>query len=417
MFIAHNDFGKRITIHNAKKGNSYYCPFCKCQLIVRKGEIRAPHFAHKSEAGGESRYCAFDGYSSMTDWHFTWQNLFPEENIEIIREKDGKRHIADILLNNVVIEFQHSNIAIEEFRERNEFFTSLGYIVIWVFDLVDSFKNGEIIQDPHYINQNQFNWAHPKKLFKQMNLEKEQCQIYFQFSDGEDTVLQRVAKSHHDFKVFITDKYHCYSSEEFVQQALTDPKGLFYIPTICKSKTLEKPVATETENKLVFSTLTDLWKENTKWMIALNTETGVAYNFRYSPQSSLAENNMVFAQRESGRKFVEGKQRYTFYSNDVPLIDWNKKIWKAIYMTTRQDNVYYTIREIEKQNPNVDKIKVKNTLISKEYLLIFVQEDPYISSRKVYFLLLDGNQKYYVPSDTDEYKRYYDEKVWTVEAS
>ncbi|HHW57746.1 MAG TPA: hypothetical protein GXX15_08805 [Clostridia bacterium] len=35
---------------NAEKGKQYYCPSCGEEVILRKGEIRIAHFAHKSNA-------------------------------------------------------------------------------------------------------------------------------------------------------------------------------------------------------------------------------------------------------------------------------------------------------------------------------------------------------------------------------
>ena len=34
--------------HIAEKGKHYFCPACKDTVILRKGEIKAPHFAHKA---------------------------------------------------------------------------------------------------------------------------------------------------------------------------------------------------------------------------------------------------------------------------------------------------------------------------------------------------------------------------------
>lgn len=98
MFIAIDDFGKRVPVQRAERGNSYYCPICKCQVIIKKGQERAAHFAHKGKASKGNQECPLANYAPMTDWHLNWQNAFPEENREIIIEKDGKKHIADILI-------------------------------------------------------------------------------------------------------------------------------------------------------------------------------------------------------------------------------------------------------------------------------------------------------------------------------
>ena len=42
----------------------------------------------------------------------------------------------------VVYEFQHSPLSPEELDDRNAFYNSLGYKVIWIFDLFDQYENG-----------------------------------------------------------------------------------------------------------------------------------------------------------------------------------------------------------------------------------------------------------------------------------
>ena len=44
----------------------------------------------------------------------------------------------------VVFEFQHSALSSSEFYERNSFYNALGYKVIWVFDAIEQYLNGQI---------------------------------------------------------------------------------------------------------------------------------------------------------------------------------------------------------------------------------------------------------------------------------
>ena len=43
---ANNNF---VSPQKATKGQDYFCPKCKVEVILRKGEIRTPHFAHKPD--------------------------------------------------------------------------------------------------------------------------------------------------------------------------------------------------------------------------------------------------------------------------------------------------------------------------------------------------------------------------------
>lgn len=48
-----------VSIKDAIMGQNYRCPFCKSDMIQRKGEIRRWHFAHKANASGT---CSYESY-------------------------------------------------------------------------------------------------------------------------------------------------------------------------------------------------------------------------------------------------------------------------------------------------------------------------------------------------------------------
>jgi len=138
MIIAYDKNKDRIHIDDAKRGKKYYCQTCGEEVCIKRGNIKAHHFAHLSNS-----LC--DGWHyDMSDWHRSWQDQFPSDNQEVVFEFNGKKHRADIFINNTIIEFQHSNIKKEEFEDRNNFYNSLGYNVIWIFDTIDSFMNDDI---------------------------------------------------------------------------------------------------------------------------------------------------------------------------------------------------------------------------------------------------------------------------------
>ena len=138
MFIALNESNERISIDKADKTHRYFCPVCGEILSIKAIDSLAvkAHFAHKR--GTE---CLDTWKHDMSEWHYNWQCLFPEANREIVVEKDGVKHRADVLINNFVIEFQHSPITAEEITERNNFYLSCGYTVVWVFDAEGKIKN------------------------------------------------------------------------------------------------------------------------------------------------------------------------------------------------------------------------------------------------------------------------------------
>ena len=78
----------------------------------------------------------------MSEWHYNWQCLFPKECREVVVEKFGVKHRADVLINGFVVEFQHSSITAAEIMERNNFYLACDYAVIWVFDAQNKVKSG-----------------------------------------------------------------------------------------------------------------------------------------------------------------------------------------------------------------------------------------------------------------------------------
>ena len=115
-------------IEVSKSGEIAWCPTCNSKVRGRKGDVNVHHWAHIN-----SRKCD-NWYEPITEWHLWWQNHFPKENREVIVEKSGKKHRADILLHkgndNIVIEVQNSSIPIAQITKREVFYKNL----IWILN-------------------------------------------------------------------------------------------------------------------------------------------------------------------------------------------------------------------------------------------------------------------------------------------
>lgn len=135
--------GNRVYIENAKQGTVYRCEECGTKLIAKnQGTEKCHHYAHKSDAAQsvEQSQCIKRNdcrrENQMSEWHRSWQERYPENQREIVLKQNGKIFRADVVLKSskTIIEFQHSKINDDDFHARNEFYTSLGYRVIWLFD-------------------------------------------------------------------------------------------------------------------------------------------------------------------------------------------------------------------------------------------------------------------------------------------
>ena len=135
--------GNRIYIENAHSGAVYLCEECGTRLMARnKGSERQHHFAHMTDEKnkGIQRDCKWRSdlrtENQMSEWHRSWQEAYPESQREGVFKKDDRVFRADVFRpeQREIIEFQHSRITSEDFHARNNFYNSLGYDVIWLFD-------------------------------------------------------------------------------------------------------------------------------------------------------------------------------------------------------------------------------------------------------------------------------------------
>lgn len=149
MYWAENERGVRVNIDESNDKEKYCCPCCKGIMIRKMGSVTAHHFAHRPQADCDPWYTNHPGKGS---WHKSMQELFPKECQEVKVYADDNPsicHFADVFIerpgkNNVVIEFQHSAISWDVFRERTIFYRSnhcsiiegkkIYNSVVWVFD-------------------------------------------------------------------------------------------------------------------------------------------------------------------------------------------------------------------------------------------------------------------------------------------
>jgi len=146
-------------------------------MIAKCGKIMIWHWAHES-----LDHC--DPWrQGETAWHLGWKAKFPKEFAERQIIRDGKKHIADILLpNGKVIEFQHSPISSEEIAERESFYKN----ILWVFDATDAAENGrfQMYEKDGYWT---FRWKAPRKTIRRCRLP-----IYIDIGDGQMFEIRKI---------------------------------------------------------------------------------------------------------------------------------------------------------------------------------------------------------------------------------
>ena len=119
------------------------CPTCDGAVLSKCGEVNAWHWAHVA------RDC--DPWKEPeSGWHRGWKEMFPEQ----CREVSVGNHRADVLIGGTAIEFQHSNISVEDICARELHWRSL----VWVLD--GSQLSLEVTPKDGHVT---FRWKHPRR--------------------------------------------------------------------------------------------------------------------------------------------------------------------------------------------------------------------------------------------------------------
>lgn len=151
MLFAKDESGERIEA--TKSGIKATCPTCGGGVRAKCGRINHWHWAHIN-----TDEC--DAWSEReSEWHLSWKRLLPSHQVEVVIEKHGQRHRADIqTTRGLIVELQHSYLAPHKILEREWFYKNM----IWIFDARDVWEkeNFELDEQETYYK---FRWKYPKK--------------------------------------------------------------------------------------------------------------------------------------------------------------------------------------------------------------------------------------------------------------
>lgn len=153
MLVAIDKLGEKKYAHNVQKGIEVFCPECKGRVMLKKGTVRIPHFAHIPPS-----YCS--NGTGETERHMEiklgiFKALQSRVNCLEMEYSIGHRR-ADIYFefngNRVVIEVQNSNISTDEIWDRVSDYNLAGCVVLWVLnaDMSLKYKNVNEISDKEH---------------------------------------------------------------------------------------------------------------------------------------------------------------------------------------------------------------------------------------------------------------------------
>lgn len=163
---------KRIAWDTGKEQKPFTCPQCKNEVILKKGNKKVHHFAHKPPVN-----CSFGTGESQKHYAVKkaiYEALLKEPNCskcELERILEGVRPDISLKINDsyVAIEIQNSTIDISLINQRIERYNKLNIHLIWILP-----DNNPTIVSPDSIDEG----IH-KKLCRPKEWEKYLHQLYF----------------------------------------------------------------------------------------------------------------------------------------------------------------------------------------------------------------------------------------------
>lgn len=299
MYFGLDANGIRTLIDDSLPNTEYFCPICSNKLIRKTGTIRSPHFAHmKGFLCDEWNY-------DMSEWHRSWQDCFPLECREIIIELEGTKHRADVVINNTVIEFQHSPLSSYEFEKRNEFYNLAGYKVVWLFDFREKYDNGQIYLSCNKDNMYCWKWA--SSTFVNYNPKNSINRVYFQISDEESEFeIVNVSWKNKSFSRFITNSSFD-EKEDFIR---------FVNDTLPNFSLLGKPKSYDCQTlyELIHSCRNSV-------IIAKNVNTGYRVKIGADQyRKNYSTNHEIYG-------YLGKNSHHGFYDDRRLIYECNKRVW------------------------------------------------------------------------------------------
>lgn len=145
---------QRIEASFAEKGPDYFCPSCHEAVILKKGTVIIPHFAHRSDQAcywerGETReHMSGKNYLAQSLRQMGWPAEI-EYKLDIPLG-DRRADVASWTAQNqfIAFEIQHSSIGLTEIAQRASAYASCNIAQLWIPILKPNIWNNAVNTTP-----------------------------------------------------------------------------------------------------------------------------------------------------------------------------------------------------------------------------------------------------------------------------
>ena len=201
MRFAKNLIEMRVCADDAVKGEKYFCPACNGPLVLRKGKILSPHFAHPPR-----QPCIDTWVYDDSNWQREQQSKYPIEKQEVLILHNAEQHRADVVVGNNVILFQQEPISSKFFTEKTKFFQGAGYDVFWIFNVEKDYQAKALRVNPR--DQNGFFWDTPLSCLKKFDPKADKHTFILLAINPKCTIKVEWAAPNSGFARFMIDSYY-----------------------------------------------------------------------------------------------------------------------------------------------------------------------------------------------------------------
>ncbi len=181
-----------------KNDGPFYCTFCDEEMILRKGMVKVPHFAHKK--GSNCPYSTgetFEHEKAKLDLLLSAKKMDIKANVEV---KISEHVRADVLLDfgdrKVAVEFQKSGMSVEQCQERLKNYRETGIPVIWIF-LIDDLRGNFILKKSISTKIEYFSKLFNNEYFDSLNNEKHDENVIYVLESNEKIGIWRLINSYY----------------------------------------------------------------------------------------------------------------------------------------------------------------------------------------------------------------------------
>lgn len=138
-------------LQKLKKHQSFFCPQCKEQLLLKAGHIKIPHFAHQKNSDCDSLFSEGESAAHLLGkqqlfHHFSNLQLRPVLEPYLPQLQQRPDFLLTFKDRQYAIEFQCSPIAHPSFHQRTNGYLHAKITPIWILHTPEKFKNPGIVK-------------------------------------------------------------------------------------------------------------------------------------------------------------------------------------------------------------------------------------------------------------------------------